>query len=239
MVMDINHLLDLLESLPQGKEFDYVKPSSNKAIFISVDRAQMVAKVQKKDRNGNIEPANISTVNLETIVKNAVEDKPFNFESIFNGSGNKRAVWETVIARTSEFYACYVNNRKHVVWRPQHPHAAGELEFYTLEEGLLSKPNTTGAQVVSRQSNGKKKFEDMTPKERRELYRAYLSRPGSTVSKSKRSYISGVVNRNVNKICKALHGVDNAYELNNVEQVKALQKKLNESKVSYSGRKDN
>lgn len=85
----------------------------------------------------------------------------------------------------------------------------------------------------------KKRFEDMTPAERRELYRAYLSRPESTVSKSMSSYLSGVSNKNVNVFCKDMFDVDNAYELDDVEQIKALQKKVNENKDSYVGGKDN
>ena len=138
MTLSIEHLLDLLDELPKGQEFDYVKPGKNKAKLVSVDRttnrvdmARVVVETKKETSS------TLNEENLKTIVNSVVENKPFSIDKIFNNGGNTRSVWEAILANTSEFYKCMVGRNKNLVWIPTMKKQVGEIT----EISINSIPN--------------------------------------------------------------------------------------------------
>ena len=138
MTLSIEHLLDLIDELPKGQEFDYVKPGKNKAKLVSVDRttnrvdmARVVVETKKETSS------TLNEENLKTIVNSVVENKPFSIDKIFNNGGNTRSVWEAILANTSEFYKCMVGRNKNLVWIPTMKKQVGEIT----EISINSIPN--------------------------------------------------------------------------------------------------
>lgn len=139
--ISIDHLLDLIDALPKEVKFDYVKPGSNKAVLVSVDRSGLSVAIKKTNDDGDTKSAGMTTATLNTIVDASFEKVPFSVDSIFNGSGSGRSTWEAILANTSEFYTCKVENQKHLIWIPDSPHAIGEVVLYTGE--YFEKPNAS------------------------------------------------------------------------------------------------
>ena len=119
MRLTIGHLLDLIDELPKGSEFEYVKPGKNKAKLILVDRTNNRVEMSRVVIETGVETSSfLNEDNLQTIVDAVTENKPFSIDKIFNNGGNTRSVWESIIANTSEFYKCMVGRNKNLVWIP-------------------------------------------------------------------------------------------------------------------------
>jgi len=119
MRLTIEHLLDLIDELPKGQEFDYVKPGKNRAKLVSVNRNANRVEMARIVIETRVETSSfLNEDNLQTIVDSVVENKPFSIDKIFNNGGNTRSVWESIIANTSEFYKCMVGRNKNLVWVP-------------------------------------------------------------------------------------------------------------------------
>lgn len=119
MTLSIEHLLDLIDELPKGQEFDYVKQGKNKAKLVSVDKTNNrveMTRIAIEDQKES--SSTLNEENLKTIVNSVVENKPFSIDKIFNNGGNTRSVWEAILANTSEFYKCMVGRNKNLVWIP-------------------------------------------------------------------------------------------------------------------------
>ena len=134
MVLTLEHFLDLIDELPKGVNFDYVKAGTNKIRLDSVDHVEKNIAATKIDTEKNaIKSANITTENLRIFVNKVIENKPIHIESVWNGSGSARSAWEGLFAHTSEFYTYFSKGKKHLVWIPTHPHATGEIKPLTKE----------------------------------------------------------------------------------------------------------
>ena len=119
MRFTIEHLLELIDELPKGKEFEYVKPGKNKAKLKSVDMTNNRVEMSRVVIETGTETSSfLKEDNLQTIVDTVTENKPFSIDKIFNNGGNTRSVWESIIANTSEFYKCMVGRNKNLVWIP-------------------------------------------------------------------------------------------------------------------------
>lgn len=134
MTLSIEHLLDLINELPKGQEFDYVKPGKNKAKLISVDRtnnrvemSRLVVETQQESSS------TLNEENLKTIVDSVVENTPFSIDKIFNNGGNTRSVWEAILANTSEFYKCIVRRNKNLIWIPTMKKPVGIIKEISID----------------------------------------------------------------------------------------------------------
>jgi len=139
MKISVQHLLELIDELPKNSPFDYVKAGPNKAILVSVDFESSVANIDKLKDDGGRKSANMTSDSVNTIANNAYDKVPFSLDSVFNGSGSARSTWEAILANTSEFYTCRINNQKHLVWVPNEPHEIGIISQY---EGPFEEPST-------------------------------------------------------------------------------------------------
>lgn len=133
MKLTKEYLLSLLDEVTKDKEFDYVKPGNSKVKILAVDKINSIVSLQRITGQ-NFENANITPDTLSILVNNISENVPFSIESILKGSGNKRSVYEAIIARTSDFYKCVIGRIKHLVWIPSHKHNIDELKEISFDE---------------------------------------------------------------------------------------------------------
>ena len=149
MVFTLEHFLKLIDALPKGVEFDYVKASSNRIRLNSVDHIEKYVDANKVDTTNNKEKsANITSESLAIFVKKVVENKPLHIESVWNGSGSSRSAWEGLFAHTSEFYTYFSKGRKFLVWVPTMPHEVGKIVTLSDEQINELKTNTTNSDYI-------------------------------------------------------------------------------------------
>ena len=133
MKLTVDYLLNLLDEVTKNVEFDYVKPGSSKVKLLSVNHSLKTVSLQRVT-GSNYENANISKDTLSILANSISENIPFSIESVLKGSGNKRSVYEAILARTSVFYKCTVGRIKHLVWVPSQRHQVDKLVVISLDE---------------------------------------------------------------------------------------------------------
>lgn len=133
MKLTVDYLLNLLDEVTKNVEFDYVKPGSSKVKLLSVNYSSKTVSLQRVT-GLNYENANISKDTLSILANSISENTPFSIESVLKGSGNKRSVYEAILARTSDFYKCTVGRIKHLVWVPSQRHQVDKLVVISLDE---------------------------------------------------------------------------------------------------------
>lgn len=144
MRLTIAHILELIDELPKGIPFEYVKPGKNKAMLLNVDKEKCRVEMARVSSETNEQsPCFFTEDNLQTIADSVFENKPFVIDKIFNNGGNTRSVWESILANTSEFYKCMVQKNKNLVWVPTKKGKAGIVEEMTLAEIPISESGET------------------------------------------------------------------------------------------------
>jgi hypothetical protein len=144
MKLTVAHILELIDELPKGIPFEYVKPGKNKAMLLNVDKEKGRVEMARVSSETNEQtPCFFTENNLQTIADSVIENKPFVIDNIFNNGGNTRSVWESILANTSEFYKCMVQKNKNLVWVPTKKGKAGIVEEMTLAEIPVSESRET------------------------------------------------------------------------------------------------
>lgn len=144
MKLTVAHILELIDELPKGIPFEYVKPGKNKAMLLNVDKEKCRVEMARVSSETNEQsPCFFTEDNLQTIADSVFENKPFVIDKIFNNGGNTRSVWESILANTSEFYKCMIQKNKNLVWVPTKKGKAGIVEEMTLAEIPVSESRET------------------------------------------------------------------------------------------------
>lgn len=144
-------LVRAISQLPRNQDYHYIDPANRGRIIIAgvtepagpiTIKRYNPAKGQARER---AKSATIST-NLIWRVANAInEGVPLNIDRVLGASYNTRAVLESLLAYTPQFYFCYPGRiqatastsevkvgHKHLLWLPNEPH----------EQGILTQRNT-------------------------------------------------------------------------------------------------
>lgn len=151
MKLTVDYLLDILDEVAKNTEFDYVKPGASKVKLLSVNKSMESVSLQRVTGR-ETENAKISRETLSILANSITENEPFSIESVLKGSGNKRSVYEAILARTSEFYKCTVGRIKHLVWVPSQKHSVNELVEISLEDlKKISNSNKTSASLTAQE----------------------------------------------------------------------------------------
>lgn len=133
MRITIQHILELIDVLPKGEPFDYVKPGDNKVVLVNVDFVNREISAKRISSNGDEQYVKFIEPNLKLIESGIEDNKPFSMDKLFNNGGNARSVIEAILARTPEFHACWIDRHKHLVWIPTMTHSAGALSVINLK----------------------------------------------------------------------------------------------------------
>lgn len=140
------NLVRAINQLPRNVNFNYVNPKTPGLIHIenvNLPAGPIQIKRWNPNKGETIIGAKVESISSEMIwrVVNAINaGDPFNIDRILGASYNTRAVLETLIALTPEFYYCYPgrikdidghssieHGHKHLIWTPDTPHAVGIL----------------------------------------------------------------------------------------------------------------
>ena len=153
-------IIETIDRLPKNRVYNYVSLQTKGVIkIVEVRRpgGPMRFKRWNPDKGENESRAKIENISGEMIwrIANAVaENEPFNFDRILGGSYNTRSVLEALMAHTPEFYYCYPgrimdindhvtveNGHKHLMWKPEEPHAYGEMHRVETDVAISEVPS--------------------------------------------------------------------------------------------------
>ena len=120
--MEVKHLIELLSELTPGTRCKYVR-GDDVCTFVKID-TQEQRLYTKTPLNEEFTFAQSFIIALANKIE---ENVPFNTSQLLNNKGSNRAVIDSIIAHTSEFYWLQKDRSKFTVWVPSDPHNAGEL----------------------------------------------------------------------------------------------------------------
>ncbi len=140
------NLARAINLLPRNKNYNYINPRTRGLIrleTVNLPAGPIQIKRWKPQKKENCRSARTESISTEMVwrVANAItEGEPFNIDRILGASYNTRAVLETLMALTPEFYYCYPgriadidgtssieHGHKHLIWLPDTPHKQGVL----------------------------------------------------------------------------------------------------------------
>lgn len=151
-------LVSLIKSLNKQYPYSYINDSTQTVVAIdSIDSPAGPITIRrwnpgKEETYEQAKPQSISKQML-TRVANAIEKgMPVNMDRLLGASYNTRSALEALLCHTPPFYYCYPgridfstgkakikDGHKHIVYLPNTPHAAGELEETKLENMAINE----------------------------------------------------------------------------------------------------
>lgn len=120
--MEVKHLIDLISELTPNSPCKYVR-GEDVCTFVKID-AEEQRLYTKTPQNEDFSFAQSYITELAGKIK---ENVPFNTSQLLNNKGSNRAVIDSIIAHTREFYWLKIDRSKYTVWIPSLPHNPGEL----------------------------------------------------------------------------------------------------------------
>ena len=136
--MEVQHLAKLLSELTPNSACKYVR-SDEVCVFVKIDSSKI--RLYTKTPDGN--EFEFAPTFIQALAEGIEENKPFNTSQILNNKGSNRAVIDSIIAHTSEFYWLQEGRSRFLVWIPSRPHNPGELIEWTDIHTLRTLPKTT------------------------------------------------------------------------------------------------
>ena len=140
------NLARAINLLPRNKYFNYVNPRTKGLIHlenVNLPAGPIQIRRWNPHKKETCRTARVESISTEMLwrVANAITaGEPFNIDRILGASYNTRAVLETLMALTPEFYYCYPgriadmdgkssveHGHKHLIWLPNTPHKQGVL----------------------------------------------------------------------------------------------------------------
>ena len=143
--MEVNHLVDLLSELTPNSECKYVR-SDEKCVFVKID-TNAIRLYTKTPEGKDFE---FAPTFIQSLADGIKENQPFSTSQLLNNKGSNRAVIDSIIAHTSEFYWMQDGRSRYTIWIPSKPHKPGELIEWTDMDMLNYLPtsnNMANAQV--------------------------------------------------------------------------------------------
>jgi hypothetical protein len=139
MRFTVQNMVRALASLPRDRRYNYVNPK-NKGTIEILNVKIPFGPVTIRRSGSKAGSSTISKEMMERVASAIAEGMPVNLDRVLGASYNTRSALETLLAHTSEFYFCYpgrispsgssvkvLKGHKHIMWKPNAPHAHGEL----------------------------------------------------------------------------------------------------------------
>lgn len=155
--MELSHLISLIDELPQNSKLSYVR-GEDVCTYVKVDKVEnRLYAITPKGKE-----CTFAESFLLALASGIAPNVAFNTSQLLNNKGSNRAVVDSIIANTAEFYWFAKDGAKFTVWIPTERHPAGELVEWTdmdsikmaekVLPGFLQTPNYTASPNVVRDS---------------------------------------------------------------------------------------
>ena len=155
--MELSHLVSLIDELPQNSKLSYVR-GEDVCTYVKVDKVEnRLYAVTPKGKE-----CTFAESFLRALASGIAPNVAFNTSQLLNNKGSNRAVVDSIIANTAEFYWFSKDSAKYTVWIPTERHTVGELAEWTdmdsikmaetVLPGFLQASNYTASPNVVRDS---------------------------------------------------------------------------------------
>ena len=155
--MELSHLISLIDELPQNCKLSYVR-GEDVCTYVKVDKVEnRLYAVTPKGKE-----CTFAESFLRALASGIAPNVAFNTSQLLNNKGSNRAVVDSIIANTAEFYWFAKDSAKYTVWIPTERHTVGELTEWTdmdsikmaetVLPGFLQASNYTASPNVVRDS---------------------------------------------------------------------------------------
>lgn len=124
--MELKYLISLIDELPQNSKLSYVR-GEDICTYVKVDKVEnRLYAITPKGKE-----CTFAKSLLLALASGIVPNVAFNTSQLLNNKGSNRAVVDSIIANTAEFYWFAKDGAKFTVWIPTERHPAGELAEWT------------------------------------------------------------------------------------------------------------
>ncbi len=150
-------MVSLIDELPQNSKLSYVR-GEDVCTYVKVDKVEnRLYAVTPKGKE-----CTFAESFLRALASGIAPNVAFNTSQLLNNKGSNRAVVDSIIANTAEFYWFSKDSAKYTVWIPTERHTVGELAEWTdmdsikmaetVLPGFLQASNYTASPNVVRDS---------------------------------------------------------------------------------------
>lgn len=155
--MELSHLINLMDELPQNSKLSYVR-GEDVCTYVKVDKVEnRLYAITPKGKE-----CTFAESFLLALASGIAPNVAFNTSQLLNNKGSNRAVVDSIIANTAEFYWFAKDGAKFTVWIPTERHPVGELAEWTdinsikmtekVLPGFMQTPNYTSSPTAVRES---------------------------------------------------------------------------------------
>lgn len=124
--MELNYLIRLIDELPKNSKLSYVR-GEDVCTYVKVDKVEnRLYAITPKGKE-----CTFAESFLLALASGIIPNVAFNTSQLLNNKGSNRAVVDSIIANTAEFYWFAKDGAKFTVWIPTERHPAGELAEWT------------------------------------------------------------------------------------------------------------
>lgn len=134
--MELKYLISLIDELPQNSKLSYVR-GEDVCTYVKVDKVEnRLYAITPKGKE-----CTFAKSFLLALASGIVPNVAFNTSQLLNNKGSNRAVVDSIIANTAEFYWFAKDGAKFTVWIPTERHPAGELAEWTDMDSIKMPEN--------------------------------------------------------------------------------------------------
>jgi len=160
MKLTASNIISAIGQLPKDRAYQYINPKTKNQIeIVNVTYPEGPILIKrynptKGETSHNAKEESISPQMIWRIANAFFPSQPINFDRVLGASYNTRAVLETLLAHTSQFYYCYPGRieiissssqikggHKHLIWYPEQPHELGVIGQIDTEIVISEAPN--------------------------------------------------------------------------------------------------
>lgn len=176
MRVTASDLLRAIAQLPKNRDYNYINPKTRGKIRL-VSAVEPEGPIffrrynpSKGEKPSKAEKVSISASALRRVANAIREGVPLNIDRVLGASYNFRAVLESLLAYTPQFYFCYPGRieigessqtihvgHKHLLWLPNEPHGVGVTQVREVNVTVSEIPSVEAvyeALVVPGQISG-------------------------------------------------------------------------------------
>ena len=130
MAIKINDLYRAVNSLVKNAEYTFAN-SSNKNTFSLIHADKRKGILFHRFNNDETQKVAVTTRNLQKLCDKIRPYVPFSIDVVVGASGNWRSLFESALALTPNFFICYINSQRRLIYAPDDSHEIGVYEILT------------------------------------------------------------------------------------------------------------
>lgn len=130
MAIKINDIYRAVNSLAKNTLYTFANVS-NKNTFSLIHADKTKGILFHRFNNDGIQKVVVTIRNLQKLCDKIRPYVPFSIDVVVGASGNWRSLFESALALTPNFFLCYINSQRRLIYAPDHTHALGDYEILT------------------------------------------------------------------------------------------------------------